>query len=73
MTVADRIQAAMDRVAGAITNVAGDLRELIDKITNQGGISEAEATAIADKLETSASALEAAAAEYKNATEDSSL
>lgn len=69
MTTSERINAAIERQGAAITNVASDLRELIDKVTTPGGLSEADAQAIADKLEASATALETAAAEYQSAGE----
>lgn len=70
MTAADRIAAAIARQNIAIANVAKDLRELIDKITTPGGLSEEAASAIAEQLEGSATALETAAAEYKSAGEE---
>lgn len=83
MTKLEDIQAAQQRQGAAIgkigsslSNVAADVRELVEKLSTPGGISEADAAALAVSAGQIASALEAqataaadAAALYQSAGE----
>lgn len=62
MSALDDIKALVVRLQAAITNVAGDIKTLSDKIPGTDSIGQAEALALKQQLETLTTQLEAAAA-----------